>query len=86
MKGLGLRRFVDPDRALAAETPDGTVSALFSRAGLGLRGLRFSGRPEAVFPREKLELIDIFRSEAVGIGISDVIRGADYQTRSLLCT
>ena len=35
-------------------------------------------------PREKLELIDIFRSVAVGISIVDVIRGADYQTRSLL--
>ena len=35
-------------------------------------------------PREKLELVDIFRSLALGISIVDVIRGADYQTRSLL--
>lgn len=35
-------------------------------------------------PREKLELIDISRSVAIGISIVDVIRGADYQTRSLL--
>ena len=35
-------------------------------------------------PREKLELIDVSRSVAIGISIVDVIRGADYQTRSLL--
>jgi hypothetical protein len=35
-------------------------------------------------PTSKLELIDISRSVAVGISVVDVIRGADYQTRSLL--
>ena len=72
--GLSLPR--TPRRAL--------FRLLLSRARLGLRGLKFSERPEAVVPREKLELIDIFRSVAVGISIVDVIRGADYQTRSLL--
>ena len=57
---------------------------LFSRARLRLRGLGFRERKAAAVPGEKLELIDIFRSVAVGISIVDVIRGADYQTRSLL--
>jgi serine/threonine protein kinase len=57
---------------------------LTSRARLRLRGLKFGERAEAQVPREKLELIDIYRSVAVGISIVDVIRGADYQTRSLL--
>ncbi|MBV8555558.1 MAG: hypothetical protein JO116_08330, partial [Planctomycetaceae bacterium] len=33
---------------------------------------------------EQLELVDIARSVAVGISVVDVIRGSDYQTRSLL--
>ena len=57
---------------------------LLSRARLRLRGLRFRERTAAEVPGEKLELIDIYRSVAVGISIVDVIRGADYQTRSLL--
>jgi hypothetical protein len=57
---------------------------LLSRARLRLRGLGFRERAAADVPKEKLELIDTFRSVAVGISIVDVIRGADYQTRSLL--
>ncbi len=72
--GLSLPR--TPRRAL--------LRLLQSRARLRLRGLRFRERPASEVPGEKLELIDIFRSVAVGISIVDVIRGADYQTRSLL--
>ncbi len=57
---------------------------LMSRARLRIRGLKFHERPADQVPKEKLELIDIYRSVAVGISIVDVIRGADYQTRSLL--
>jgi tetratricopeptide (TPR) repeat protein len=57
---------------------------LLSRARLRLRGLKFRERALGEVAREKLELIDIYRSVAVGISIVDVIRGADYQTRSLL--
>ena len=73
---IGLSLPKTPRRAL--------IRLLFSRARLALRGLRFNERPESQVPRDKLELIDIFRSVAVGISIVDVIRGADYQTRSLL--
>ncbi len=72
--GLSLPR--TPRRAL--------LRLLLSRARLRLRGLRFRERSAADVPGEKLELIDISRSVAVGISIVDVIRGADYQTRSLL--
>jgi eukaryotic-like serine/threonine-protein kinase len=72
--GLSLPR--TPRRAL--------LRLLSSRARLRLRGLRFRERSAAQVPGEQLELIDIFRSVAVGISIVDVIRGADYQTRSLL--
>ena len=57
---------------------------LWSRARLRLRGLKFRERAAADVPADQLELIDIYRSVAVGISIVDVIRGADYQTRSLL--
>jgi len=66
-------------------TPRGALMRLLlSRARLRLRGLGFRERTAAQVPGEKLELIDISRSVAVGISIVDVIRGADYQTRSLL--
>ena len=72
--GLSLPR--TPRRAL--------LRLLLSRARLRLRGLGFRERAAAQVPGEQLELIDIYRSVAVGISVVDVIRGADYQTRSLL--
>ena len=60
------------------------LKLLLSRARLRLRGLKFRERAAGDVPGEQLELIDIYRSVAVGISIVDVIRGADYQTRSLL--
>jgi len=65
-----------PGRALAR--------LLLSRILLRLRGLNFRERePSEVDPRV-LERIDVARSVAVGISVVDVIRGSDYQTRSLL--
>ncbi len=73
---VGLSLPPTPRRAL--------LRLLVSRARLRLRGLRFRERTADQVPRDTLELIDIQRSVAVGISIVDVIRGADYQTRSLL--
>jgi hypothetical protein len=73
---VGLSLPPTPRRAL--------VRLLLSRARLRLRGLGFHEHAAANVPREQLELIDISRSVAVGISVVDVIRGADYQTRSLL--
>jgi hypothetical protein len=73
---VGLSLPATPRRALGR--------LLLSRARLRLRGLKFRERAAVEVPKEKLELIDISRSVAVGISIVDVIRGADYQTRSLL--
>jgi tetratricopeptide (TPR) repeat protein len=73
---VGLSLPPTPRRAL--------MRLLFSRARLRLRGLRFRERAADQVPAEQLELIDISRSVAVGISVVDVIRGADYQTRSLL--
>jgi tetratricopeptide (TPR) repeat protein len=72
--GLSLPR--TPRRAL--------LRLLLSRARLRLRGLKYRERSPAQVPDNKLQLIDISRSVAVGISVVDVIRGADYQTRSLL--
>ncbi len=73
---MGLSLPSTPRRAL--------LRLLLSRARLRLRGLKFRERPADQVPVDKLELIDIYRSVAVGISVVDVIRGADYQTRSLL--
>jgi serine/threonine protein kinase/tetratricopeptide (TPR) repeat protein len=65
-----------PQRALAR--------LLWSRLMLRMRGLRFRERAANAVPTEQLELVDISRSVAVGFSVVDTIRGADYQTRSLL--
>ena len=71
--------------AAAGHTPQGALMRLLmSRATLRLRGLRFRERDTSQVDPAQLELIDISRSVAVGISVVDVIRGSDYQTRSLL--
>jgi eukaryotic-like serine/threonine-protein kinase len=65
-----------PNRAL--------MRLLVSRGMLRLRGLGFRERSADGIPANQLELIDISRSIAVGFSVVDTIRGADYQTRSLL--
>ncbi|MBV8232746.1 MAG: AAA family ATPase [Planctomycetaceae bacterium] len=57
---------------------------LLNRARLRLRGLGFRERDAAQIAPEQLELVDIARSFAVGMSLVNTIRGADYQTRSLL--
>jgi hypothetical protein len=73
---VGLSLPPTPRRAL--------LRLLLSRARLRLRGLNYHEHKPDEVPSSKLELIDISRSVAVGISVVDVIRGADYQTRSLL--
>ncbi len=57
---------------------------LISRARLRLRGLAFRERKASEIDPSRLERIDVSRSVAVGMSVVDVIRGSDYQTRSLL--
>ena len=73
---VGMPLPVTPRRAL--------LRWLVSRTRLGLRGLWFRERDASKIGPERLELIDVSRSVAVGISVVDVIRGSDYQTRSLL--
>ncbi|HEX4458721.1 MAG TPA: AAA family ATPase, partial [Polyangia bacterium] len=66
-------------------TPTGAlVSLLFNRARVRLRGLSFTERAEADVPPPLLRRLDTCFSVAVGMGLVDTIRGADYQTRCLV--
>jgi hypothetical protein len=60
------------------------VSLLFRRARLRLRGLGFRVRSEGEVPADALARIDTFWSVAAGLAITDIIRGADFQTRGTL--
>ncbi|MDB4970453.1 MAG: Serine/threonine-protein kinase PknA [Myxococcales bacterium] len=67
------------------ESPTGALaSLLWNRARLRLRGLGFQPRPASEVPTLLLARLDTSLSIAVGMGLVDTIRGADYQTRSLL--
>ena len=65
-----------PGRALAA--------LLFRRAQLRLRGLAFTERPEREIPAAQLAKIDVACSAALGLALVDMVRGAGFQTQSLL--
>jgi hypothetical protein len=49
-----------------------------------LRGLRFRERDPSQVSAERLTRVDICWSVAVGVGLTDPIRGLDFQTRHLL--
>jgi hypothetical protein len=76
LKAVGTSLARTPWRALA--------SMLLRRAELRLRGLRFVERPASAIPPDKLQSIDVAWSVVMGLSIIDPIRGADFQTRSLL--
>jgi hypothetical protein len=57
---------------------------LWNRARVRLRGLDFKPRPAGDVPTLLLARLDTSLSIAVGMGLVDTIRGADFQTRSLL--
>jgi tetratricopeptide (TPR) repeat protein len=67
------------------KTPSHALGALlFRRAELRLRGLKFAAREPARIPPDVLTRIDICWSAALGLAMIDNIRGAYFQTRSLL--
>jgi serine/threonine protein kinase len=68
-----------------AATPRGALGRLLiSRWQLALRGLSFIGRRESDIPAADLARIDLCWSLSSGLGLTDVIQGAHFQTRSLL--
>jgi hypothetical protein len=74
--GAGLKLAPNPRRALLA--------LLLHRAQLWFRGLKFRERDASQVPLADLRQVDICSSVAVGLGMIDPIRGADFQSRSLL--
>jgi hypothetical protein len=68
-----------------APTPRRALWSLISRRlRARLRGLRFVERDPSQVSAERLTRVDICWSVAAGLGLTDTIRGADFQTRHLL--
>jgi hypothetical protein len=66
-------------------SPKGALlSLLFRRARVRLRGLGFHERNTADVPSQVIARIDTLWSVAAGFALTDIIRGADFQTRSML--
>jgi tetratricopeptide (TPR) repeat protein len=67
-----------------APSPTYAVASIVARRlYLRLRGLDFVERKETEVPEEELRRIDICWSIAVGLGVVDNVRAADYQARHL---
>ena len=60
------------------------LSLLVGRARLAIRGLRFRERDETRVPPRDLLRIDACWSFAAGLGLVDMVRGADFQARHLM--
>ena len=73
---VGLKLAPTPRRAL--------LSLLRRRMQARLRGLRFRERDSSQVSAEMLTRVNICWSVAAGLGLTDTIRGADFQTRHLL--
>jgi hypothetical protein len=69
--------------AMPSTTRRALVSLMLRRGVLRVRGTRFHRRDAARVPSWDLLKIDICWSVAVGFGLFDPIRSADFQTRSL---
>jgi serine/threonine protein kinase len=76
LKSVGTRLAGAPWRAL--------LSLLLRRLQLRIRGTGFRERSETAIDPAELQRIDVGWSAVVGLSIIDPIRGADFQTRSLL--
>jgi eukaryotic-like serine/threonine-protein kinase len=76
LKTIGMKLAETPQRVL--------ISLLTRRAMIWLRGLRYSERNESELSPETLIRIDTCWSVALGLGIVDSARGADFQARHLL--
>ncbi|MCB9552650.1 MAG: AAA family ATPase, partial [Myxococcales bacterium] len=70
--------------SLPKSTRRALASLLTRRARLRIGSLGFTERDESRVPRELLTRIDACWSVALGLGLIDHVRAADFQTRSLL--
>lgn len=60
------------------------LSLIVRRLWIHLRGLEFTERKASEIPEAELARIDICWAVAAGLGMVDLIRGADFQSRHLL--
>jgi hypothetical protein len=84
--GIAVLRTVLSELGLKmAETPRGALySIIVRRLYARARGLRFREHPESEIPAAQLIKVDTCWSAAVGLGLVDMIRGAEFQARHLL--
>ena len=84
----GLEIFAKVLREAGFKLPKGPkralLSLIFRRALIRLRGLDFAERDAADIAEGDLHRIDICWSIAAGLGIVDLIRGAEFQSRHML--
>jgi eukaryotic-like serine/threonine-protein kinase len=85
-EGLGVFRTVLETAGfkLANGPKRAMLSLAVRRVWLRMRGLEFTERPAGDIPEAELARIDICWSVAAGLGVVDLIRGADFQSRHLL--
>ena len=76
METVGFRLAKGPKRAL--------LSLVLRRLLIKLRGLHFTERPAEMISESDLLRIDICWAVAAGLGVVDLIRGADFQSLHLL--
>jgi hypothetical protein len=76
LSDIGERLPPTPRRALA--------SLLWHRARLRLRGRRWKERDPSQIAAQELTKLDVYKAVAIGMGMADAIRGADFQARGLL--
>ena len=69
---------------LAKGPKQALLSLILRRLWIRLRGLEFTERETSSIPEADLLRIDICWSVAAGLGVVDLIRGADFQSRHLL--
>ena len=76
LETAGFKLANGPKRAL--------LSLILRRLWIRLRGLEFTERQASSIPEADLARIDICWTVAAGLGVVDLIRGADFQSRHLL--
>lgn len=76
LETAGFKLANGPKRAL--------LSLILRRLWIRLRGLEFTETPAGSIPEADLARIDICWTVAAGLGVVDLIRGADFQSRHLL--
>jgi tetratricopeptide (TPR) repeat protein len=80
-----LRVVLSAHRMALPRTTGGALAGLFlRRSWLRLRGLGFRERHESEVPPLELMRIDTCWSVSMGLGLVDLVRGADFQSRHLL--